>query len=458
LQAVCQINYSPSVRQFIAYDSPVVAFTHCIMVDVIHNEVKRDETVIVRDGKIAAIGATARVVVPPGAQEINCEGKSLLPGLVLMHEHMYYPALSVNPRYVHYKQLPVTFPMLYFACGATMVRTAGSVEPYSDLSLRRDIDLGKLVGPSMDVTAPYLEGKGAFAPQMHELSGPEEAKAFVNFWADQGCTSFKAYNQLNKATLKAAIDAAHARGLKVTGHLCSITYHEATELGIDQLEHGFFASTDFIPGKKENQCVSSQEPLGSIEPDGSAAKDLMQYMIKHKVILTSTLAVLEGLSTLDTVNRPEVLEAMAPDTREMFLKYYGKSRNPNVNKTLDKDMKMEKEYSDMGGLLTVGTDPTGNGNTLAGYGSWRAIELLVKEGFTPIEAVRIATYNGAKALGMEDRIGSIEVGKRADLVVVDGDISKDISNIRQVEWVFKGGVGFDSKKLFDRVKGQVGKF
>jgi len=456
--AIAQSSYSPSTRQFIAYDSPLIAFTHCRLADVKNLRVMADQTVIIRNGIIDAIGDAATTPPPPGAILIDCTGRSLLPGFVLLHEHMYYPAISINPPYVHYKQLPETFPKLYLACGATTIRTAGSVEPYSDLNLKRDIDLGKIPGPAMDVTAPYMEGKGAFAPQMHEMKGPEDAKAFVNYWADQGATSFKAYNVLDKPTLKAAIDAAHARGLKVTGHLCSITYREAAEMGIDQLEHGFFAATDFIPGKKENQCISSADPLGSVGPDSPAVKDLIRLLISHKVILTSTLAVLSGMTAADTLMWSEALAAMAPDTREMYLKYYSHQRSPMLDKTMQKDMKMEKMFADAGGLLTVGTDPTGNGSTLAGYGSQKAILLLVKEGFTPIEAIRIATYNGALALGLEASIGSIEVGKRADLVVIDGDIGAGIENIRNVLWVFRHGTGFDSKKLFSAVKGQVGKY
>lgn len=457
LGAFAQSTYAPSVRAFIAYDAPVLVFTHCSLADVRALKVRRDQTVVVRDGVITAVGETGTITPPQGATIIDCTGKSLLPGFVLMHEHMYYPAISMDPFYIHFKQLPVTFPKLYLACGATTIRTAGSVEPYSDLSLKRDIDKGEIVGPAMDVTAPYLEGKGGIAPQMHELSGPEEARSFVNFWADEGATSFKAYNMLDKATLKAAIDAAHARGLKITGHLCSITYREAAGMGIDQLEHGFFASTDFIPGKQENQCISAPDPLADADPEGQPVKDLIQLLVSRKVILTSTLAVLEGLSTLDTV-RPEVLEAMSPDTREMYVKYYSHSRRAIVNNTFYKELKLEKMFADAGGLLTVGTDPTGAGNVLAGYGSQTAIELLTREGFTPIEAIRIATYNGARALGLEDRIGSIEVGKTADLVVIDGDLSQDIRMIRKVEWVFRHGVGFDSRKLFENVRGQVGKF
>jgi len=457
-QAFPQTSWSPSARQFIAYDTGLIVFTHCRMADVKRLRVLTDQSVIIRSGIITAIGDATTTPPPAGATIIDCSGKTLLPGFVLLHEHMYYPAISINPPYVHYKQLPETFPKLYLACGATTIRTAGSVEPYSDLNLKRDIDLGKIVGPAMDVTAPYLEGRGAFAPQMHEMKGPEDARAFVNFWADQGATSFKAYNVLDKPTLKAAIDAAHARGLKVTGHLCSITYREATEMGIDQLEHGFFASTDFIPGKKENQCISSGDPLGAADLEGPAVKDLIQLLISHKVTLTSTLAVLSGMTATDTVMRPEALEAMAPDTREMYQKYYSHQRSPMLGKTLEKDMKMEKMFADAGGLLTVGTDPTGNGSALAGYGSQKSIELLVKEGFTPIEAIRIATYNGALALGLDAKIGSIEIGKTADLVVIDGDISENIENIRNVRWVFRHGVGFDSKKLFNAVKGQVGKY
>jgi imidazolonepropionase-like amidohydrolase len=456
LQAISQTSFSAAVKKYIDYDSSVITFTHCRLADVKHLKVLEDQTVIVRNGIITAVDDSKKLPAPPNSTVIDLTGKSLLPGFVLLHEHMYYAAYPGDFSYLHVKQLPVTFPKLYLACGATTVRTAGSVEPYSDLNLKRDIDQGKILGPEMDVTAPYLEGKGTFFPQMHELSGPAEAKSFVDFWASQGCTSFKAYNYLDKATLKAAIDEAHAKGLKVTGHLCSITYREAADMGIDQLEHGFSVSTDFVPNKKENACPLGAAPIASADSPG--VKALIQYIVDKKVIVTSTLAVIYNMTTLDTTIRPEVLEAMAPDTRNMFLNVYIKMRNPVGNKAMLEEMKMEKRFSDAGGVLTVGTDPTGNGATLAGYGSQQSIELLTQAGFSPIEAIRIATYNGAKALGLEDKIGSIEVGKAADLVVIDGDIFQHIQNIRKITWVFKHGVGFNSQKIFSSVKGEVGKY
>ena len=455
-QAISQTAYSPAVTKFIDYDTAVIAFTHCKLADVKHLKVLEDQTVIVRNGIIAAVDDSKKLAPPAGSTVIDLTGKSLLPGFVLLHEHMYYAAYTADFSYLHVKELPFTFPKLYLACGATTIRTAGSVEPYSDLNLKRDIDLGKILGPEMDVTAPYLEGKGSIFPGMHQLSGPAEAKTFVDFWASQGCTSFKGYMFIDKPTLKAAIDEAHAKGLKVTGHLCAVTYREAAEMGIDQLEHGFSVSTDFVPDKKENACPLGAAPIASA--DSPRVKDLIRFLVDKKVTVTSTLAVIFNMTTLDTTIRPEVLEAMSPDTRNMFLNVYNKMRNPSGNKAMLEEMKMEKMFSDAGGLLTVGTDPTGNGATLAGYGSQQSIELLTQAGFSPIEAIRIATYNGAKALGLENKIGSIEVGKAADLVVIDGDISQHIENIRKIIWVFKHGVGFNSQKIFSSVKGEVGKY
>jgi imidazolonepropionase-like amidohydrolase len=458
LNVYCQPAYPPSIQQYIDYKQDVIALTHCYLADVIHKKVLPDQTIIIAHGIIASIGNADKITLPAGANIIDCTGKSVLPGFVLLHEHMFYPAVSVSPYYMHLKQLPVTFPRLYLACGVTTIRTAGSIEPYSDLSLKKNIDSNKIIGPTMYVTGPYLEGPGAFFPQMREIKNAAEAKAFVNFWADEGCTSFKAYMNLDRASLKAAIDAAHARNLKITAHLCAVTYREAAEMGIDQLEHGFFAATDFIPGKKEDACALSYDPLAGVDPDSRQAKTLIDILIKHKVILTSTLAVFEGLCTQDTVTPQQVLDMMAPDTREMYLKYYSHEKSAGMDSSFAKDLKMEKEFSDAGGLLTAGTDPTGNGSVLAGYGSLRAIELLTKEGFTPIEAISIATYNGAKALGVQKNIGSIEPGKTADLVIIDGNIADDINNIEKLKLVFSHCIGFDSQKLLAQLKRQVGKY
>jgi imidazolonepropionase-like amidohydrolase len=453
-----QVTFSDETKKYIDYNDPVIVFKNALLIDGKGNPAKPHQTVIIRKGKIDWVGDDAKAPAPSEGKVIDLNGKALMPGLVMLHEHMYISAFSTDPFYLNARQLPLTFPRLYLAAGATTIRTAGSIEPYSDLRIKKDIDLGLLPGPSIELTAPYIEGKSALFPQMKENQTPAEAAAFVNYWADQGFTSFKAYVGVDKPTLKAAIDAAHKRKLKITGHLCSVTYSEATELGIDSLEHGFEVSTDFITDKKENECpsnASANQATAALDIQSDRVKQLLQRLVSKKVVIDSTLAVFEGRAS------DEALNAMSSDTRDFYLKMSGggkSAKNPfEGDGPFAKPAKMEKMFYDLGGLLTVGTDPTGIGGTLAGYGNWRAIELLVEaDGFTPLEAVKIATLNGATALGRDKTIGTIEVGKSADLLIIDGDPSKNINDIQKVQYVFRNGVGYNSKKLFDSVRGKVG--
>jgi hypothetical protein len=143
-----------------------------------------------------------------------------------------------------------TAPPLYLAAGVTTARTTGSMEPYADLNIKQNIDAGQVPGPDFDITGPYLDGPDTFIPQLHHLSGPADATRTVNYWAGEGVTSFKAYMFITPEELKAAIAAAHAHGLKITGHLCSIGFTEAANMAIDNLEHGLFVDTEFLPEKK----------------------------------------------------------------------------------------------------------------------------------------------------------------------------------------------------------------
>lgn len=464
LQIHAQVKFNAETKAYIDFDTSIIAFKHALVIDGKGGMPKPLQTVIIKNGKIDWIGDDASANVPSQALTLDLTGKTLMPGLVMLHEHLYHSAFSFDPVYLHVQQLPVTFPRMYLAAGATTIRTCGSVEPYADLRIKKDIDAGKMVGPFMELTAPYLEGEDTRFPQMNELKNPAEAIAFVNYWADQGFTSFKAYMNIKKEVLKAAIETAHKRGLKVTGHLCSITYREAAEIGIDQLEHGFSVSTDFVAGKKPNECVSGllvNRSLAGLSGDNETLKSLIRFLVEKKVKITSTLQVREGSTTLQPIPDAATLEAMTPEARDYYFKRligrFGVKAPTLSDSAFIAYAKMEKQFYDAGGLLTVGTDPTGNGGVLAGYGNWRNIELLVEAaGFTPLEAIKIATINGAMALEMDKTTGSIEKGKDADLIVIDGDPSKKISDIRKVVWVFKDGTGYNSKRIFDSVKGRVG--
>jgi imidazolonepropionase-like amidohydrolase len=304
--------------------------------------------------------------------------------------------------------------------------------------------------------------------QMHTLSGPEDATKFVNFWAAAGSTNFKAYMHITRAELGAAIQAAHALHLKVTGHLCSVTYPEAAALGIDNLEHGFFVNTQLDPDKQPDQCSreTGSATLAVMTPDSKEATALIQLLVAHHVAITSTLPVFEANLAGKPVLRPKALATLTPQALEAYL--YNRNRRSTAadTPTLQRgatnyrnDVQLEHKFVQAGGFLMAGLDPTGNGATLPGFGDQHEVELLVSDaGFTPVEAIKIATLNGAIYLGEQSRIGSVEVGKDADLMIVRGDPSSNIGDIENVEIVLKDGTAYDSNKLLESVRGRYGQY
>lgn len=446
---------APGVMEFVSVPETHVALVGVRLVDGTGAPARDGMTVVLRDGRITAVGPEGSVAVPGDARVIQGAGHTVIPGLVMLHEHLFYP--SGQGRYNTNQR---SFPPLYLAGGVTTMRTGGSMETYTDLRVASEIDAGRAVGPRMDVTGPYLEGEGGFAWGLPALRTPPEARDHVNFWADRGVTSFKAYNLIDRATLRAGIEAAHARGLKVTGHLCSITYREAAELGIDNLEHGFYAATDFVEGKEADRCPrGAGASLQSLDPADPAFLDLVDVMVERGVALTSTLTVFERAAA----NRPPppagAQAAMLPELREQVMRSYeGRQARatPESLAYFRKMMALEKAFHDAGGLLVAGTDPTGAGDVVPGYANQRMLQLLVEMGLPVEEAVAVATRNGAVYLERDEDIGTVEVGKRADLVVLEGDPATDVDAFRRMTLVFKDGVGYDSARLFDSVRGWVG--
>src|ERR1700674_3365469 len=217
---------SPLTKSFITVDSPVVALEHVRVIDGSGAAAVADQTMLIENGIIREIGPTATVSVPSGARVLDLTGRSVIPGLVGMHDHLFYPTATgqgpVEGAPALYGEMGFSFPRLYLAGGVTTIRTAGSIEPYTDLALKKLIDTGQQPGPKMHITGPYLEGLGSFVPQFHELSSPEEATRMVNYWIDTGATSFKAFMHITRAELAADIKAAHSQRIKVTGLLCSV--------------------------------------------------------------------------------------------------------------------------------------------------------------------------------------------------------------------------------------------
>ena len=451
-------SLSAAVRQFVRVDTSLLALTNVRVIDGTGAPSREQQTIVIRDGVIAALGPSASVAIPTGAQVMDMTGKSVIPGLVMVHEHLFYPTGPGT-----YGNVAESFVRLYLAGGVTAMRTGGNMNGFGEVNIKKAIDAGLKAGPWIDATAPYLQGPGLAAiGQMNVLKNADDARGLVRYWSDQGATSFKAYMHITRAELKAAAQEAHKRGLKITGHLCSVTYREAADAGIDDLEHGFLAASDFVADKKPDECPPGgkvQASLNTLDLSGAAFTSLVAHLVRHKVALTSTLTVFETFTPGRPL--PPGLDVLVPQLRETFMQQFGivSRMQQSIYTTLfPKAMAMELAYSRAGGLVIAGTDPTGGGGVIPGYSNQRALELLVEAGFTPLEAIRIGTLNGATYLGRSERIGSLVVGKQADLVVIAGDPSARISDIRNVELVFKQGVGFDPIMLIASVKGKVGLF
>src|SRR5437764_1620733 len=281
------------LKQFIRVDSNVVALTHVRIVDGTGAAPLEDQTILIVDGKITEIHPSAAVFAKEGIKTLDLNGYTVLPGLVGMHDHMFFPMGGTPPMY---SNMGFSFPRLYLALGVTTIRTTGSVQPYLDLEIKKLIEGGRMIGPKMHITAPYLEGEGSFTPVMHTLKDADDARKMVNYWADQGATSFKAYMNITRDELRAAVEEAHKRGLKVTGHLCSIGFREAAEIGIDNLAHGLLPDSEFVANKQPDKCPGAAVNVSLLQLDinGDAVKETIRTLVARNVALTSTLPVFEA--------------------------------------------------------------------------------------------------------------------------------------------------------------------
>jgi imidazolonepropionase-like amidohydrolase len=462
---------SAEVRKFLQFEDTVLALTHVRVIDGNGGAAQEDRTILLRDGKIEALGG-AQLPLPADARVLDLTGRTAIPGLVGMHNHLMYTA-AINsdedgklpaPGFL-VTELAFSAPRLYLAAGVTTMRTTGSIEPYTDLNIRRLIDDQKMPGPHIDVSGPYLEGNNSIFPQMFWLDSAEQARRAVAYWAGEGATSFKAYMNISEAELGAAIGEAHRLGLKITGHLCAVDYRRAAALGIDNLEHGpVFTDSEFVPGRKPDTCPTGKDLAASwekLEIDSPQVQALIQDLVAHKVAITSTLPVFESFVSTRPLLSKRQSDMLAADSLRSYLHARSSAattpaRAIAYEAEMKKEMAFERAFVRAGGLLLAGPDPTGIGGVLPGFGDQRGLELLVEAGFSPSEAIQIASANGARYMGGLDKFGTIAAGKRADLAIIKGDPSRNIKDVENVEIVIKDGRAYDPAKLIASVRGMVG--
>jgi imidazolonepropionase-like amidohydrolase len=445
---------SQGAKRYVGVEGPVVALEHVRVVDGTGKAPAEDQTIVIANGRIQSVGPAAGAAVPAGATRLDLEGHTVLPGFVGLHDHTYYTTSQRGT------QGNFTSPLLYLASGVTTIRTTGSYSPYHEINLKRTVEAGRLPGPRMHITGPYITGETGNG-QMHQVMTPADARRVVAYWASEGATWLKFYTSVSRDVLRAAVDEAHKRGVKVTGHLCSVSFREAVAAGIDNLEHGLFVNTDYDPDKQPDVCPDgSRSKLESLDLESEAVKATFREMLARKVPMTSTLAVYE----LFVPNRPpleqRMLDAMSGEVKAEYLASRARLAEPGASAISPEIFRKAQEYEvafvRAGGLLGAGVDPTGNGGALPGYGDQRNYELLIEAGFTPVETVQIMSLNGARILGVDKDLGSVTAGKLADLIVINGDPIARPAEIRRVVTVFKDGVGYDSQRMIDAVRGLVG--
>jgi imidazolonepropionase-like amidohydrolase len=455
VDAQARPQISDTTRAYVSVDAPVVALTHVTVIDGTGAAPRTDQTILIANGRIQAVGPSASVTIPRGATTLDRTGHTVIPGMIGMHDHTFYTTAAGRRA-----QLNTSAPRLYLAAGVTSIRTTGSISPYAEISLKDQIERGRVPGPRMHISGPYLTGPDDVVERMH-ITTPEQARRVVNYWADEGATWFKVYTEISRENLRAITDAAHRRGVKVTGHLCSVGYKEAVDAGIDALEHGLMANLEYVPAKRPDACTGmNRDVYMKLDVNGPEVQATFKAMIAKGVAMTSTLAVYE----ISVPNRPpldpRVTAAMSPEVQREYRATRDRLAANAATSTqlamLKKAMEYEVAFVKAGGLLAAGVDPTGNGGALPGYGDQRNYELLVEAGFTPSQTVQIMSANGAKVLGADKDLGTVTAGKIADLVLIRGNLAGDPTAIRNVVTVFKGGLGFDSAKLIQSVNGLVG--
>lgn len=444
-------------ERFTLFHAPVTLLRNAQLYDGTGAAPREHMSVLIRDGRIATVAPDAELKAPAGALVKDLAGGALMPGFVLLHEHLFYPTERGS-----YGAFFQSFPMLYLAGGVTTLRTAGSMSPYADLNTWKDIRDGKVPGPDLDVTAPFLNGIQAFVAQVPRLVDAEDAVRQVGYWADVGATSYKGYMHLTREQLDAIVKAAHERRAKVTAHLCAVTYSEAAAMGIDNLEHGFFAASDFVDGKRPDACPGGDavpRSLDALAIDDPRMAALQRQMISAKVALTSTLTIFETFSHGRPMAPAGALDLLMPQLREQYVARYTAIQRGGPNaygRVFPKNMAWEKQFHDAGGLLVAGTDPTGYGGVIPGYSSLRQFELLREAGFDAATTVKVMTANGAAYLGRTADIGRIAPGLRADLVAFTAPLDATKPALPEVAWTMKTGRAWDRTKVLDAWKGQVG--
>lgn len=444
-------EYSKTVKTFIVADQPVLLIRNARLWDGTGSAAKPGQDMLVRDGKIAAIGP--KLPVHRGANVIEANGRTLMPGLVMMHEHLVREAPGDRLAFYSHPYIP----QIMLAYGTTTARTAGGFAMEGDLRTKVRIAAGKLPGPDLDLSI-YVDGPDPVHNMLGAVPDAAAASREVRYWHDRGATSVKLWFDSTPEIVRSATEEGHRLGMTVAAHLCAAFAKTGAEAGIDTLEHSLLAAYDIVPGATEGTCpaiprqTAMIKRMATLDPQGPEVGAILTILLKHGVAIDPTLAARD-----DHLCSPKWM----PGQRELALlsKFEageGIACFPGIDDEIDKKSAAFQaatavRYHRMGGMLVTGTDQ----GVVPGAMGPRELELLVAAGLTPAEVLQAATRNGAIKLKRDKDIGTLEVGKRADFLLVDGKPDEQISDIRKLTHVARDGIVYDPAKLYEDAKGKL---
>jgi imidazolonepropionase-like amidohydrolase len=415
-------------------------------------------TVLIEGERIRALGAG--LAVPEGAEIVDVAGRTIVPGLIDMHGHLFTNIAG------SYRNELRPFARLYLAGGVTTIFTAGEEGPEEALAFRDAQRAGKEVGTRIYSPGPYFDHTGGVAEFMKGVDGPDAVRALFAQWKGR-IDGIKVYMGITPEEFSAVVAEAHAAGLRVTGHLGSLSAAQAIGLGIDRLEHGIYAMSEFgRPNPADPFDVEYLHGLADIDFSAGPGAALIDTIVASGTVLDPTVVILESLfagpleiasdwqrylspkaaAAIDQMNRAlsgmRASAAPADEWKEL------------VERVLDKQRELVRRVHQKGGKVVCGTDPV-FADVLPGHGLHREAEHFVLAGLTPLEAIRACTLSAAEALGLEAELGSIAPGKKADLIVLSGDPSGDIRALGSAVTVYQAGARFAPEELRKSVVGAI---
>lgn len=444
LFCVLQLGCSPGATvDANARQGVTLVLQHATLIDADGGPARKGMSVVISDGRIVNIEKSERLRLQPGWQVESLEGQFLLPGLIDTHAHATF--LRDPEHFAGYDRATTERILkILLAHGITTIRNPAAPEAEA-VALREDIRAGRVIGPRMLTAGRPIDWGNEHTP--------EEARAEVDRQADVGMDYIKIYAKTTPRLLRAVTDAAHARGLPVVGHLQTTTPEEAVDAGIDAITHGASWTTALLPVSRRDAYRARSRELGGlraridwlawVDLDGPEIDRSIRAVAAARTPLDPTLiAYITKFRGRDPRYRNSPYLDVTPkevlQTWDGWLDDWSAGDIERGTAVWPRMLALVKRYYDAGALLTTGSDFP-NPYVIPGAGLHDEMALLVEAGIPPADVLRIATRNGAESLGLLDEVGTIAVGKRADLIVLRADPTRDIANIRRISKVYLDG-------------------